>query len=346
MTPEYYKPVVEVTRGSMVESVHMGALAVADRSGNLLASVGDPDLATYLRSSAKPFQALPFMEVRGDEFFHLTPAEVAIMCASHSGTDEHVKTVQSFQSKAGIHEDTLVCGTHPPFDRATWKRMIQQGENLTPNRHNCSGKHTGMLAYAALRGYPQENYIDPNHPVQQEILQTFAEMTGTPSDQVVIGIDGCSVPTFAVPMRSAAQAYARLCDPTGLAPIRQDACHRIVTAMIENNMMIAGPERFDTLVMDIASGKVLCKMGAEGYMALGVLPGAVEPGSPAMGITIKISDGDELLRARPLVALQVLREMGILSVKELEQLRNFDRKPIYNFRHLEVGEYRPAFHIR
>ena len=109
--------------------------------------------------------------------------------------------------------------------------------------------------------------------------------------------------------------------------------------------MIAGPERFDTLVMDIALGKLMSKMGAEGYLALGILPDAIEPGSQAMGITIKISDGDELIRARPMVALQILREIGVLSKSELDKLAAFDRHPIYNFRHLEVGEYRPSFHI-
>lgn len=345
MSTNPYAPAFEATRGKIVECIHYGAFTVVDSSGKLAASIGDPDLTTFLRSSAKPFQALPFMEEKGDQFYHLTPAEVAIMCSSHSGTDDHYRAVQSFQHKAGISESQLMCGVHPPFHRDTWKRMIQQNEEITPNRHNCSGKHTGMLAYAGMKGFSQENYINPNHPVQQIILKAFAEMVGLLPEQVVVGIDGCSVPTFAVPMRAAAFGYARLCNPSGLSPAREDACHRIVQAMIGNNMMIAGPERFDTMVMEIASGKVLCKMGADGYMALGILPNAIEPGSQALGIAIKISDGDELLRARPMVAMELLRELGILSKVELDALKDFDRRPIYNFRHLEVGEYRPSFHI-
>ena len=143
------------------------------------------------------------------------------MCASHSGTDEHFKVVQSFQQKAGISESQLLCGIHPPFHTETWKRMIRQDEPITPNRHNCSGKHTGMLAYAALKGYTLENYVDPAHPVQQTILKTFSEMVGLEPGQVIVGIDGCSAPNFAVPLRSAALGYARLCDPNGLPPARR-----------------------------------------------------------------------------------------------------------------------------
>jgi L-asparaginase II len=324
----------------------MGAFAIVDARGALAHSYGDPSLTTYLRSSAKPFQALPFMEARGDQEFHLTPKEVAIMCASHSGTDEHFETVSSFQKKAGLTESQLQCGIHAPFHTETWTRMIREGRPSSPNRHNCSGKHTGMLALCELKGESLENYVDPNHPIQQLILKTFAEMVGLKPESVVVGIDGCSAPNFAVPLRSAALGYARLCDPSGLEPARADACRRIIRAMTTNGMMVAGPERFDTLVMQIAQGKLMCKTGAEGYLGLGILPNAIEPGSPALGLAMKISDGDELTRARPMVALQILREMGVLSKSELDALANFDRRPIYNFRHLEVGEYRPCFHVQ
>jgi L-asparaginase II len=341
-----YQPVFETTRGILVESIQFGAFVLVNPQGQTVAGVGDPELVTYLRSSAKPFQALPFMQEHGDDFFGLSPQEVAIMCSSHIGTDEHVETVRSFQQKVGVREEQLLCGVHNPSHTPTWKRMIHEDEPLTPNRHNCSGKHTGMLAYARMKGYPQENYIDPNHPVQKMILKTFAEMVGLPEEQVIVGIDGCSVPTFAIPIKAAALGYARLCDPTGLPLERASACNRIVQAMTGNSRMIAGPERFDTLVMQIACGKVLSKMGAEGFQALGILPDAIEPGSPAMGVAIKISDGDETSRARPMGALEILRQMGVLSKAELDALKDFDRHPIYNFRHLQVGEYRTSFHIR
>jgi L-asparaginase II len=344
-TSQPYVPLFEATRGKIVESIQYGAFVLVSADGRIQGGLGDPELVTYLRSSAKPFQALPFMERRGDEHYHLAPREVAIMCASHTGTDLHDEVVRSFQQKAGLSEDQLMCGVHSPFDHATWKKMVQEGRPSTPNRHNCSGKHTGMLALAGMLGVSQENYVDPVHPIQRLILQTFAEMTGLQPSDVVVGIDGCSAPNFAVPLRASALAFARLCDPTGLPAERADACRRITRAMSQNSLMIAGPERFDTLLMEIASGKIVSKMGAEGYMGLGILPGAIEPGSQALGLGLKISDGDELTRARPIAALQVLRDLGVLSKTELDQLANFDRKPIYNFRHLEVGEYRPAFSL-
>lgn len=346
MTPPSVPPLFEATRGNIVESVHYGALTVVTTDGNLQASLGDPELVTFLRSSAKPFQALPFMEAQGDEYYHLNLRETAIMCASHAGTDLHVQTLQSFQQKVGLNENQLLCGIHSPFDADTWKAMVRADQAPTPNRHNCSGKHTGMLALAKMKGFALDDYIDPAHPVQQLILQTFAEMTDVRPEQVVVGIDGCSAPNFAVPLRSAALAFARLCDPKDLAPVRADACRRITRAMAGESLMIAGPGRFDTLVMTAAAGKLISKMGAEGYLGIGVLPGAIEPGSPALGITVKVSDGDAETRARPMAALQILRDLGILSGAELDQLADFDRRPIYNFRHLQVGEYRPAFTLR
>ncbi len=220
MSPDSVVPLFEATRGRITESVQFGALVVVNVNGEILAHEGDPELVTFLRSSAKPFQALPFMESHGDDHFHLNDTEVAIMCASHAGTDDHVKVLEGFQHKIGIIEGQLKCGTHPPFDAATSRRLIREGVEPTSNRHNCSGKHTGMLAYGILRGLPLEEYTTIDHPIQIQILQTFSEMVDVAVDQVEVGIDGCSVPTFAVPLRNAALGYARLADP--------DRCHPIV----------------------------------------------------------------------------------------------------------------------
>ncbi|MEI7848702.1 MAG: asparaginase, partial [Chloroflexota bacterium] len=219
-----YQPIFEVTRGRIVECIHFGAAAVVDSHGQLLASLGDPQLVTFLRSSAKPFQALPFIERGGQEKFGLTPREVALMCSSHSGTDEHVATVKSMQAKIGVEVGDLMCGQHYPMHEATSDAMKVRGELPTPYRHNCSGKHTGMLAHAKLLGALRENYIDFHHPVQESILQAFAEMCGLPVDQVELGIDGCSAPNFAVPLYNAALSYARVCDPFEQTSERAKAC--------------------------------------------------------------------------------------------------------------------------
>jgi len=357
MSESPYLPIFELTRGEIVESIHYGAVAVVDAEGLLVASYGDPDAVTYLRSSAKPFQALPFFENGGVETYHLTPREIALICASHSGTDEHVSVVQGIQAKTGVKESDLLCGTHTPSHLPTAEALRQRGKKPTPNRHNCSGKHTGMVAFARMRGQPTADYINPAHPVQQEILKTFAEMCGVTPDQVKVGIDGCSAPNFAVPLRSAALAYARLCDPRGLEAKRAQACRAITAAMTTNPDMVGGPDSFDTHLMETAFGRIVCKGGAEGYQALGVFAGARGHQSPGLGIAIKISDGDlaghsrqagdHRGHARPAVTLEILHQLGVISPTELIALAEYGPTfPVNNWRKIIVGQARPCFKLQ
>ncbi len=354
---ESYQPILEVTRGRIVESVHFGAVAVVDSGGRLLAWLGDPKTITFLRSSAKPFQALPFIEKGGDQTFHLTSKEVAIICGSHDGTDEHVEVVKGIQAKVGVQESDLLCGTHPLSHLPTMEAMLARRELPTPNRHNCSGKHTGMLAAARMRGLPIADYVSPVHPVQKTILETLAEICSVPVEQVEMGIDGCSVPNFAVPLYNAALGFARLCDPRGLQVERATACRRITQSMMANPIMVGGPGRFDTRLMEACSGRVVAKGGAEGYMLLGIMGGALGAESPGVGIAFKISDGDLAIRkangetyhrVRPAVALEILQQMGYIREKELEALaEDFGPvKPVTNWRKLVVGEVHPAFTLQ
>jgi L-asparaginase II len=345
-TPSPFLPLVELTRGNTVESVHFGALAVADSQGNLIASYGDPNTVTFLRSTAKPFQLLPFIEAGGAEHFQFTQQEIALMCASHSGTDQHVEVVSHIQQRVGITESSLMCGVHQPMHKQTAEEMLLRGETPTPNRHNCSGKHTGMLAFAKMRGEPLESYLEPNHPVQIRILNTFAEMCGLPAEEIRMGTDGCSAPNFAVPLYNAAWAWARLADPSSLSPDRAKAIRTIVQAMMAHPEMVGGPGRFDTLLMQTLNGRVVSKGGAEGYEGMGVLPGAIGPGSGALGIALKISDGDGYGRAVSAVSMEVLRQLGIFSPNELETLNPFGpKRAVQNWRKLVVGEMRPVFDL-
>jgi L-asparaginase II len=342
-----YEPIFELTRGRIVESIHYGAAAVVDSTGKLLASVGDPYAVTYLRSSAKPFQALPFIERDGDKTFGFTPREVALMCASHSGTDEHVAAVKGMQARIGVSESDLMCGFHDSDHAPTREAMIRRGEKPRPYRHNCSGKHTGMLAHAKLINAPIADYINFQHPIQQRILQAFAEMCMLAPEKVELGIDGCSAPNFAVPLYNAAYGYARLCDSRALAPERAAACQRITSAMMAHPDMVGGPERFDTQLMEVGRGRILVKGGAEGYQAVGLLPGALGSDSPGIGLAIKISDGDATGRARHAIALALLAELGALTEADRAQLAAFGpRLTLRNFSHLEVGESRPAFELK
>jgi L-asparaginase II len=337
-----YVPVFEVTRGRIVESIHHGAAVAVDATGKIIFSLGDPQIVTYLRSTAKPFQALPFVERGGTDHFQFTPKEIALMCASHSGTDAHVAVVRAMQAKIGVAESDLLCGAHYPYHEPTADALKMRGEQPTPYRHNCSGKHTGMLAHAKFRNLPIQNYVDFHHPIQESILQAFAEMCDVPPDKVELGIDGCSAPNFAVPLYNAALGYARLCQPDQLAADRARACNLITSSMIAHPDMVGGPDRLDTKLMEVARGRILVKGGAEGYQGVGLLPGAIGSTSPGIGIAIKISDGDPNGRARHGLTLALLQKLGALSGADLEALSAFGpRKTLRNFRQLEVGESRP-----
>jgi L-asparaginase II len=345
----------ELTRGRVVESTHFGAIAVVDSAGNLLYSCGDPGAVSFLRSSAKPFQALPFFEQGGPEAIGLNPKERALICASHEGSDEHIRVAQSIQAKAGLKESDLQCGIHMPGDAVAYKALITRGEAPTPNRNNCSGKHSAMLAYSKMLGLPLENYLDLSHPIQQRILATFAEMCRFPMDDVEIGIDGCSAPNFAVPLYNAALAFARLCDPRDLTQSRAKAVKDITSAMTGHPEMISGPGEFDCRLMQVGAGQIVCKRGAEGFQAVGVMPGVLGEDSRGLGIAFKISDGDLLFRTlaieprnrvRPAVTLEILRQIGILSAGRLTELAEFGPElPVKNHRGADVGESRPIFRL-
>lgn len=345
--PSPYLPIFELTRGETIESVHFGAFAIVDSEGTLITSHGDPKAISYLRSSAKPFQALPLIEAGGHKKWAFNAKEIAILCASHSGTDEHFKVLFGLQAKIGVSESDLLCGVHPPIDAPTRKALEQRGERPTPNRHNCSGKHTGMLALAKITQSPIENYIDPDHPIQKRILKTFGEMCELPVDSISLGIDGCSAPVFAIPLYNAAYGYARLCDPVRLEPKRAAACQILTGAIMAQPEMVAGPGKFDTRLMEVCQGKIISKGGAEGYQQIGIMPGILGKDSPGIGIALKISDGDLEGRARPALILEVLNQLGVLTQEELEALSEFGpRLPVLNWRKLVVGQGYPIFHLK
>lgn len=347
MSNTYCKPMVEVTRGDLVESIHFGALAIIDSEGRHLASVGDDNEVLYLRSASKPFQTIPLVEMGGVEKFGLTEKELAITCASHKGTDDHVATLMSMHEKIGVTVDDLQCGIHAAGDRATYDAMVLRGEEPNAFRHNCSGKHTGMLGQIRLSGAPFENYVNQNHPIQQRIIHTFAEMLGMTVEEVVLGIDGCSVPVFGVPLWRAAYGYARLCDPKDLEPNRAEACRKISSAMMAFPEMVCGPSHcLDTSIMKACKGKVIAKGGADGYQSIGIMPNARFAGSPGIGITYKIADGDDASsRARGAIAAKILTQLGLLDENGMEVMSEFAERPIYNVRNFQVGEIRCCFNL-
>jgi L-asparaginase II len=347
------QPLFEVTRGNLVESVHYGSVAVVDSNGKLISSYGDPQAVAFLRSSAKPFQALPFVERGGVEYFGFTPRELSISCASHEGSDLHVQTVEGIQKKIGVEESALQCGVHLPGDVEAFKSLIINNKKPTPNQNNCSGKHTAMLAHARMRGFPLENYLDINHPIQQEILTSFAEMCRLPVKEVELGIDGCSAPNFAVPLHNAALAMARLCDPRELSKERASACRKITSAMTTHPEMVSAYGEFDEQLMRVGEGQIVCKRGAEGYQIIGLLPNVLSADSPGIGIALKVLDGDasrttmdlvHIPRVRPAVTLEILRQLGVLSSEQEQALASFGPVlSVKNHRGVVTGQSRPSF---
>lgn len=341
----HYLPVVEVTRGSVVESLHRGAAALCRSDGKLAANYGDPQIITFMRSSAKPFQAIPLVESGAADRLGISEPELALICASHSGTDEHLAVAHSLQGKVGIREADLQCGTHPPIHTGTAQRLREMGEEPTPNRHNCSGKHSGMLALAADLDQSPETYLDLEGPVQSRILRAFAEMCDVDPEEVRIGTDGCSAPNFAVPLRQAALAFARFAHPGQLHPARTTACRRIFKAMVDHPEVVAGPGRLDTLLMEAGGGRWVVKSGAEGYYGVAIPPGVIDKGPYGYGLAAKIADGNLGRRAGSIMILQILKSLGLVEPGDREELAAFWARPLENYRGLQVGEIRPCFEL-
>jgi len=297
----------------------------------LIAFLGDPEASTYLRSAAKPFQCLPLLLAGAS----LTPAELALICASHSGDPEHVKGAGDLLARGGFGVGDLLCGAHIPLGKESARRMLREGEEPTPLHNNCSGKHAGMLLACKLLGLPTGDYVSPDHPLQQRILEHVLEICRVPREQVGIGIDGCSVPAYHMPLSAAARGYAALADPraAGLPSEAASALELAARAMTSEPAMVAGRGRFTTRLMEVTRGRVLGKEGAEGFYGLAVR------GPVALGIVIKIADGGE--RCRDGVVLDVLRELGSLSGAEFEELEEHYAPPVLNARGLQVGQIVP-----
>lgn len=324
---------VEVTRGDSVESVHRGAAAVVSADGRLLAAWGDIDAPVYPRSSIKPLQALALLETGAAEHFGVTIAELAIACGSHSGEPVHVQTVSTWLRRLGLGADALSCGPHPPIDEAASRALFLAGEMPSRLHNNCSGKHAGFLTVARHLGVPLAGYGEVGHPVQQRIIATLSALTGIDVGRVPIGIDGCGVPTFALPLARLALAFARFGAPAVLPEARAAAARRLGAAMVACPSLVGGTRRFDTQVIAASGGAVLVKGGAEGVAAAAVP-------SLSQGIAIKIDDGGKRGTETAMAAL--LTYLAPLNERAAGVVEGFLSAPIVNTQGRTVGRCRPA----
>jgi L-asparaginase II len=337
-------PLVEVTRGSITESRHHGHVIAVDGDGQIIARLGSPEIVTYLRSSAKPLQAIPLVSTGAADRFNFTPQEIAVACGSHSGEPIHEATVAAMLANTGLGAGALKCGVHEPFDKETALELRRHDRKPRVLQNNCSGKHTGMLALALHLGGAPETYDQPDNPAQLAIAKTVAQFSGVPSAEIVVGVDGCGVPVFGIPVRAMALMYARLvAPPDSFDPQTRDASARIVAAMRAHPELVGGTrERLDTELMRAAGG-VISKVGAEGVYTVGVQPSARWP--RGLGLALKIEDGEDR-RARPTVVIESLRQLGVLDDAALEPLARYARFVVRNHRGDEVGEVRAAFELK
>ncbi len=329
----------KVIRGETVESVHRGHFIVIDGAGTAIASAGDPSTVTFFRSSAKPFQAIPFITSGAADEFGFTEDEIAMAVASHSGEAMHVERAKRMLAKVGLEESDLRCGAHAPFYAKEAERMLRYDKMPTQLHNNCSGKHAAMLAFARHIGENVKTYESPDNRIQKRILRCVADFTETPEEQIAVGVDGCAAPTFALSVAAMAKSFINLISPSKFPEPTQQACARIVSAMMKFPELIGGSERLDTMLMQAAPGKIISKVGADGVWLCGVLPNDNWP--TGLGLALKIEDGDDH-RARPVVATEILRQLYVFNANTLAELSPM---PIKNRRGDIVGRVESSVSI-
>ncbi|MER3426228.1 MAG: asparaginase [Thermus sp.] len=307
-------------RGEELENRHRVSLAVWGREG-FLGYAGEPAFCTFLRSSAKPFQALALFLTGAVERFGLSSEEVALATASHDGTPAHVEVAAGFLAKLGLGPERLACGVHPPFSKEARRALEERGLSPTPLHHNCSGKHAGMLAAALALGVSPEGYEKPDHPVQRLNHRTLMELSGM---EPKIATDGCSVPTFALPLSRAARAFYFLAQPEEAPEAYQEPLRRVGEAMRKHPELVAGPGSIDTLLME--RRPLIAKRGADGYYGMALLEGPRGP----LGVALKVEDGSA--QAREVAVVALLRLLGLDPGPT-----PWDRPVLKNHRGLEVG---------
>ena len=322
-------PLVETTRGGTTECVHYGSIAVVDAGGGLVAAAGDPDSLNFTRSALKPLQALPFVEDGGMQRFGFTSHELALMCASHSGEAVHVAIVQRILARVGLEESALQCGCHAPSYYVANGLAAPAGASWNALHHNCSGKHAGFLAYCVMNDLAPATYLDAGHPLQQRIRTTVARFAQ--GDGISSGIDGCSAPNYAMPLKRLAQMYARLAaDDT--AEMRA-----LYFAMTRHPELVSGTGRTDLAITQTGGGDWVSKAGADGIQAIGVR-------SKGLGIAIRIADGSP--RALHAATVAALEQLGLLDDSSGTPLAAYDCPPIRNYRGIEVGAVVPVLKLR
>ena len=335
---------VEALRGDTRESAHRGAIAVLDADGKRLVAVGDVERAVFPRSAVKVLQAIPLVESGAADRLALDDEELAIACASHNGEPRHVEVVERMLAKAGLDVGALECGTHWPRLLPVANALAASGKEPNALNNNCSGKHAGFLCLACvlcggshLREYAK-GYVAPRHPVMRAVTEALEAATGYDLQKAPRGIDGCSIPTYAIPLDRLALAFARIGTGTGLRPGHARAATRLRKAVAQHPFMAAGSDRFDTKVMEALGERVYCKVGAEAVFC------ASFP-ERGLGVAIKIDDGNTA-RAAEVAMAAAIEAFVDLDDEEADVLRRLSDMPLRNWNGIEVGALRATTELR
>ena len=325
---ERFQLVARSLRGGLTECWHFGALAAVDAAGGRVATVGGPELPVFLRSAAKPLQAIAMLELGLEAF------DLALVCASHGGCEVHATGARRLLEMRKLAPAALLCGAHEPLDATAARTLSDSGQAPSALHNNCSGKHAGMLLACVEAGLSLGDYVSAEHPLQRRIARTVARFCGVDEATLEAGVDGCSVPTHRVPLAAMARAYAALARPESLAePADRERAERVYRAMTEAPEMVAGPGRFTTRLMEVGGGAILGKEGADGVYAVGVR------GKRPFGLALKIADGTEVCRDG--VVVDALRQLGALDADQARALEAFRTVPRMNRRGRKVGEVVP-----
>lgn len=318
---------VEVLRGALVESRHRGAVAVVDADGTTLLALGDVDRRVFPRSAIKALQALPLVESGAADRFGFGDEELALACSSHSGEEGHVAVVTRMLGRAGLAASALACGAHWPINQAAAFALAKTGVAAALH-NNCSGKHAGFLCDACAMGVDPADYWRPDHPVQRAVRGVLEDMTGSALGPDQCAIDGCSVPTWAIPLRHLARAFAKFATGHTLPRGRAEAVARLRSACAQKPWHVAGTGRFCTEIMKLFGARLFVKTGAEG-MFCGALP------EPGLGIAVKCDDGAG--RASEAVTASLIARFLPLDDGERAALARFMRPTLRNWNGIEIG---------
>ncbi len=318
-----------VWRGDHVESQHRGAWVVTDTSGQVLEGAGEVDWPFFARSSIKSLQALPLIETGAAEHWEYTPSELALTLSSHNGEQQHTHAARGILTRLGLPEDALQCGVQTPDDPAARTALVRRGQDPGAIHNNCSGKHVGFLALARHLGEDEGRYLDPASEVQQLVRRAVVDLTGLDEALLTTAIDGCSAPTFRMPLRSLATAFARVSNPDGLEPGRRQACLDMLSSVAAHPAMVAGEhKRLCTALVRASQGRLFPKIGAEGIYAVGLRGGD-------RALSVKIDDGG--LRGLHAVVLSLLERLGWLDAEALSTLEPYRGRVLKNRMGREVG---------